>query len=73
MQQGELTADELGLLLASLAGFSPERQLAFIEAEAADDAGGTPLISTHPNVQLRLARLRASMPLARRLVALAGG
>jgi Zn-dependent protease with chaperone function len=73
MQQGELTADELGLLLASLAGFSPERQLASIEAEAADDAGGTPLISTHPNVQLRLVRLRASMPLARRLVALAGG
>lgn len=73
MQQGELEADELGLLLASLAGYSPERQLAFVEAEAANEAARTPLISTHPNAQLRLARLRASIPLARRLAAIAVG
>jgi len=73
MQQGELEADELGLLLASVAGFLPDRQLAFAEAEAAEDAKRTPLIATHPSAQTRLAKLRSCLPLARRLVALAAG
>jgi len=68
LHQGELEADELGLLLASVAGFAPDRQLAFIEREAAEDARRRPLLSTHPSPQLRLERLRASLPLARRLV-----
>ena len=68
MHQGEFEADELGLLLASVAGFAPERQLAFIEAEVAGDAHRRPLLSTHPTPQARLDKLRAAMPLARRLV-----
>ena len=68
LHQGELEADELGLLLASVAGFAPDRQLAFIEREAAEDARRRPLLSTHPSPQLRLEKLRASLPLARRLV-----
>jgi len=68
MHQGEYEADELGLLLASAAGFAPERQLAFIEAEAAEGSPRRPLLSTHPAPQARLARLRAALPLARRLL-----
>jgi Zn-dependent protease with chaperone function len=67
LHQGEFEADELGLLLASVAGFAPDRQLAFIEMEAAEDTKRRPLLSTHPSPQLRLDRLRASLPLARRL------
>lgn len=67
MQQGEFEADELGLLLASVAGFVPERQLAFIEAEVSDGAPRRPLLSTHPTSQARLEKLRAALPLARRL------
>ena len=68
LQQGELEADELGLLLASVAGYSPLRHLAFIEAEAASDAGRRPLVSTHPRAQVRLERLRSLLPLALRLL-----
>src|SRR5262245_23042732 len=55
MQQGELEADELGLLLASVAGYAPEQQLAFLEDEAAQDRR-RPLISTHPAAPVRLER-----------------
>ena len=68
LQQGELEADELGLLLASVAGYSPLRQLAFIEAEAAAGAGRRALVSTHPSAAPRLERLRALLPLALRLL-----
>jgi Zn-dependent protease with chaperone function len=71
MQQGEFEADELGLLLASVAGYAPERQLAFIEREVAQvarDPGPTPLISTHPSAVARLARLRERLPWAQRLM-----
>jgi Zn-dependent protease with chaperone function len=71
MQQGEYEADELGLLLASVAGFVPERQLAFLEAEAAEDTGGQALVSTHPPARARLDRLRTALPLARRLLVMA--
>jgi len=70
LQQGEYEADELGLLLASVAGFAPERQLAFIEAEVADGAPPRALVSTHPTPQARLQRLRAALPLAQRLLAI---
>lgn len=71
LQQGELEADELGLLLASAAGFDPDRQLAFVEAEVARDAlrpRSMVLVSTHPSAASRLAQLRERLPLARRLV-----
>jgi predicted Zn-dependent protease len=72
MQQGELEADELGLLLAAQAGYAPEQQLAFIESEAAlETGGGKPVVATHPPALLRLEKLRERLPLARRLVPLA--
>jgi predicted Zn-dependent protease len=71
MQQGELEADELGLLLASAAGFAPRAQLAFMEHEAARDDGEKALVGTHPPASVRLAQLRARLPLAERLHAMA--
>jgi Zn-dependent protease with chaperone function len=67
MQQGELEADELGLLLAAAAGHAPGQQLRFIEREAAQPPGPKPLVRTHPPAQQRLARLRERLPLAERL------
>lgn len=66
MQQGEYEADELGLLMASAAGFDPERQLAFMEQECRTSAGPTPLVATHPAACERLEALRTRLPLARR-------
>lgn len=66
MQQGEYEADELGLLLASAAGFDPDRQIAFIEAQCHADTGRQPLIATHPPACQRLQALVSLLPLARR-------
>ena len=66
MQQGEYEADELGLLLASAAGFDPDRQIAFIEAQCRDDTGRQPLVATHPPACQRLQALESLLPLARR-------
>ncbi len=68
MQQGEYEADELGLLLASAAGYEPDRQLDFIEHEALEYGdGAAPLVATHPSAAHRLDALRMRLPLARRL------
>jgi len=72
MQQGELEADELGLLLASAAGYAPDRQLEFMEQEDAVSAQSTPVVATHPALSVRLAQLRLRLPLARRLAGTAG-
>jgi predicted Zn-dependent protease len=72
MQQGELEADELGLLMASAAGFDPVRQLAFMEHECRSAAGPMPLVATHPAACQRLEALRTRLPLARRLGLVAG-
>lgn len=66
MQQGEYEADELGMLLASAAGYDPDRQLAFIEHECHADSGAVPLVVTHPPACLRLRALQSLLPLARR-------
>jgi len=71
MQQGELEADELGLLLASAAGFAPQRQLGFVEREAARGDERKPIVRTHPPAQLRLDQLRLRLPLAERFYAAA--
>ena len=65
-QQGEFEADELGLLLASAAGYDPDRQLAFIEQECDADLGAVPLVATHPPVCFRMRALQSPLPLARR-------
>lgn len=71
MRQGEFEADELGLLLAASAGFDPQKQLAFIEREAAEDSGDVPLVRTHPSAPERVEALRARLPLAQRLYEMA--
>lgn len=72
MQQGELEADELGLLLASAAGFAPHRQLEFVEQEAARGPAPGTLIHTHPTAARRLKALRMRQPLAEGIFAAAG-
>jgi predicted Zn-dependent protease len=66
MQQGEYEADELGLLLASAAGYDPDRQLDFLQSQCRLDAGRQPLVATHPPVCRRFEALQALLPLARR-------
>lgn len=68
LQQGEFEADELGLLLAALAGYTPARQLEFMQNEVAEDDGRRPVAATHPPAAERLARLQERLPLAWRLV-----
>jgi predicted Zn-dependent protease len=63
IQQGEYEADELGLLLASSAGYAPQRQLAFLERECEVDAQAS-LVATHPSACLRLKALQIRLPLA---------
>ncbi|MFM2447787.1 MAG: hypothetical protein RIS44_237 [Pseudomonadota bacterium] len=67
MQQGELEADELGLLLAAKAGYAPDKQITFIAREAAREIPAKPLVATHPTAKQRLEKLRERLPLARRL------
>jgi Zn-dependent protease with chaperone function len=67
LHQAELEADELGLLLAALAGHAPNRQIEFMQNEVAEDDGRRALASTHPSPELRLARLQDRLPLAWRL------
>ena len=66
MQQGEYEADELGLLLASAAGFDPDRQIAFIEAQCRTDSARRQMVATHPPACQRHQALHALLPLARR-------
>lgn len=67
MQQGELEADELGLLMASAAGYAPNEQLGFMTREASAPEGRRPLVATHPPAAERLRRLRSLLPWAERL------
>jgi predicted Zn-dependent protease len=67
MQQAELEADEVGLQLASLAGYLPEAQLRFLEVEAAGEKPADAVVVTHPTAASRLARLRSQLPLAERI------
>lgn len=70
LHQAELEADELGLLLASVCGYAPNRQLEFMQNEVAEDTGSRRLAGTHPSALVRLERLQERLPLAWRLHAL---
>ncbi len=71
LQKGEFEADELGLLLASVAGYAPQAQLGFVEQEAQRDHEPSSLVRTHPPARQRLEQLRLRLPLAERLYAAA--
>lgn len=70
-QQGESEADELGLLMAAAAGYSPPRQIGFIAREAAQEQAYPRLLGTHPGAAHRLEQLRQRLPLAERIFAAA--
>jgi len=65
-QQLELEADEIGMQLASMAGFAPALQVKFMERRATEPAEEN-LFTHHPAATDRLLRLREQMPLAMRL------
>jgi len=65
--QVEREADELGLQLAALAGYSPHAQLRFLEQALARDLPRQSIVSTHPDMASRLENLRRMLPLAQRL------
>jgi predicted Zn-dependent protease len=67
LQQGEFEADELGLLMASAAGYAPAAQLAFIAGQAASAETSLQLVATHPAAATRLRQLQLRLPLAERV------
>lgn len=71
LQQGEFEADELGLLLAASAGYTPRRQLEFLQHEVAESDRRLALVATHPPPLERLQRLIVRLPLAERLLEVA--
>jgi len=69
MQATEYEADEFGMDLASLAGYAPESQLAFLRDEAQQKAPlNAPIVATHPAADDRLQRMRHRLPFAQRLL-----
>lgn len=67
LHQVEFEADEMGLLLAALAGFDPREQITFMVKEAEATPRRT-LVATHPDAGPRLLRLQERLPLTRRLL-----
>ena len=65
--QVEFEADEVGLQLASLAGYAPAVQLQFLARSARREAGQS-MVSTHPSMGNRWKQLRKLLPLAQRLL-----
>lgn len=65
-QEIEFEADEVGMQLAALAGYSPQLQLKFME-QLALEVNESSIYVTHPPASERVRRLRDQMPLALRL------
>lgn len=65
MQAAEFEADALGLQLAALAGFDPDRQLGALDKLLKVGAGGASVVATHPSDVERLERIRTALPIAR--------
>ena len=62
----ENEADEVGLLLMTIAGYNPEAAVGFWERISALSGGGTPeFLSTHPSDATRIANIRRLIPEAR--------
>ncbi|HNP49738.1 MAG TPA: M48 family metallopeptidase [Bacteroidia bacterium] len=61
----ETEADKLGLIFAAMAGYDPQKAIAFWERMAAQGGAKPPeLLSTHPSDQTRIKNLREFMPTA---------
>ena len=62
----ESEADEIGLILMTVAGYNPDLSAAFWERMAAMGDGGTPeFLSTHPSDNTRISNLKKWTPEAR--------
>lgn len=62
----ETEADKLGLIFSAMAGYDPQKAIAFWQRMAAKGGGGKPpeFMSTHPSDQTRIKNLQAFMPQA---------
>jgi Zn-dependent protease with chaperone function len=67
VHQVEFEADELGLLLAAMAGYPPDAQLVFMQDEVGLHGPSQWAARTHPHPVERLQRLQQLIPLAERL------
>jgi predicted Zn-dependent protease len=62
----ENEADNIGLILMTIAGYNPDLSVAFWERMAALGGGGTPqFLSTHPSDETRISNLRKWIPEAK--------
>jgi predicted Zn-dependent protease len=62
----ESEADYYGLILMSIAGYSPEASVQFWERMAAKGSGTPEFLSTHPSDKTRISQLKKSMKEAKR-------
>jgi predicted Zn-dependent protease len=63
----ESEADEIGLMLAANAGYNPEAAIGLWERMGASGEEPPEWLSTHPNSETRIQRLRELMPKAMNL------
>ncbi|MFT3735032.1 MAG: M48 family metalloprotease [Rhodocyclaceae bacterium] len=66
LEDMELEADQVGLMLAALAGFDPDRAIGLLRKFAAEGERKA-VVATHPASARRLAAAEAVLPVARRL------
>lgn len=70
LEDMELEADQVGLMLAALAGFDPDRAIGLLQ-KLAGQGERRAVVATHPALARRLAAAQAGLPVARRLWAAA--
>ncbi len=70
----ETEADEIGLILMTIAGYNPDVAIPFWQRMAAQSGGQEPaeFMSTHPSNSTRIANIQKQIPIARREAAKLG-
>lgn len=72
MQRGELEADFAGLLLGAQAGYAPGAMAGALTKMAAGEPRRSAMVQTHPAMALRLEQQARLLPVAERLLEVAG-